>query len=90
MDVNKQHLRQCMLFCFKLETNAAEAIEMIKLAWGENAIGYETVRKQFTKFRAKNFGLEDEERSGALRKVLDEEIHGLDKNRDLEGVRVSV
>lgn len=78
MDVNKQHLRHCMLFCFKLQKNAAEATEMIKLAWGENAISYETVRKWFTRFRAKNFNLGDDERSGAPRKVrLDEEIQSL-------------
>ncbi len=77
MDVNKQHLRVSMLFCFKLKKNAAEATEMINSAWGDNSVGASTVRKWFARFRENNFCLEDETRPGAEKKFEDEELQSL-------------
>lgn len=47
-------------FQFNLEKSAAIATEMIKLAWSRNVVSYETVGRCLTKFRAKNFPLEND------------------------------
>lgn len=36
------HLRPCLLFCFQLEKNSTESMEMIKLAWSEDAVSLKT------------------------------------------------
>lgn len=66
-----------MLFCFKLKKNAAEATEMINLAWGDNSVGASTVRRWFTKFRDGNFNLEDDPRPGPEKQFEDEELQAL-------------
>lgn len=50
---------------------------MFKLAWGENVISNEAVRKSFAAFRSKICSLEGAERFRTPRKTLDEENENL-------------
>ncbi|KOC69274.1 hypothetical protein WH47_05937 [Habropoda laboriosa] len=38
MATDKVHTRRCILFAFQLNKNVAEAAEMIRPAFGENAV----------------------------------------------------
>lgn len=77
MDVDKQHLRHCILFCFQMKKNAAQAMELINSTLGEHSVSHSTVKKWFARFRDGNFSLEDDPRPGAVKKFEDEELQVL-------------
>ena len=53
--------RACVKFCFKLWKTATECYEMLKTAFGEQAMG----RSQtFSRFKASRTSTDDDERSG--------------------------
>lgn len=59
MDIDKQQLRHCILFCFQMKKNASQATELINSTLGEHSVSHSTVKKWFARFRDENFCLED-------------------------------
>lgn len=56
-DLKQQRL--CVTFCFKLEKNATETFEMLKVAFGEQAIGRTQVFEWSCRFRSGVTSAED-------------------------------
>lgn len=77
MDVDKQHLRHCILFCFQMKKNAAQAMELINSTLGEPSVSHSTVKKWFARFRDGNLSLQDDPRPGVPKKFEDEELQAL-------------
>ena len=56
--------RACIKFCFKLEKTATECYEMLKTAFGEQAMGRSQTFQWFSRFEAGRTSIDDDERSG--------------------------
>jgi hypothetical protein len=56
--------RACIKFCFKLGKTAIEYYEILKTAFGEQALGRSQTFQRFSRFKAKRTSIDDEERSG--------------------------
>ena len=61
-DLSEQHA--CIKFCFKLGKTATECYEMLKTAFGEQAIGHAQTFQWFSRFKAGRTSTDDDERSG--------------------------
>ncbi|KOX77732.1 Histone-lysine N-methyltransferase SETMAR [Melipona quadrifasciata] len=64
MESQKMHLRHVMLRCFKKGNSAKDTVDEIFTVYGSGATTIRTVGNWFKKFRAGNFELKDEDRSG--------------------------
>ncbi|KOX75171.1 Histone-lysine N-methyltransferase SETMAR [Melipona quadrifasciata] len=64
MESQKMHLRHVMLHCFKKGNSAKDTTGEIFTVYGSGATTIRTVGNWFKKFRAGNFELKDEDRSG--------------------------
>ncbi|KOX68364.1 Histone-lysine N-methyltransferase SETMAR [Melipona quadrifasciata] len=62
--LQKMHLRHVMLRCFKKGNNAKDTADEIFTVYGSGTTTIKTVRNWFKKFKAGNFELKDEDRSG--------------------------
>jgi len=56
--------RACIKFCFKLGKTATESYEMLKTAFGEQAMGRSQTFQWFSRFKAGRTWIDDDERSG--------------------------
>jgi len=56
--------RACIKFCFKLGKTATECYEMLKTAFGEQAMGRSQTFQWFSRFKAGSTSIDDDERSG--------------------------
>ena len=56
--------RACVNFCFKLRKTATECYEMLKTAFGEQAMGRSQTFQYFSRFKAGGTSTDDDERSG--------------------------
>jgi hypothetical protein len=56
--------RACIKFCFKLGKTATECYEMLKTAFGEQAMGRSQTFQWFSRFKAGRTSIDDDERSG--------------------------
>ena len=56
--------RACIKFCFKLGKTATECNEMLKTAFGEQAMGRSQTFQWFCRFKAGRTSTDDDERSG--------------------------
>jgi len=56
--------RACIKFCFKLGKTATECYEMLKTAFGEQAVGRSQTFQWFYRFMAGRNSTDDDERSG--------------------------
>ena len=56
--------RACIKFCFKLRETATEYYEMLKTAFGEQAMGRSQTFQWFSRFKAGRTSTDDDERSG--------------------------
>jgi len=73
MEVTKEHIRHILLYEFNKGNNATESARNIKAVYGNRTISVSQCQRWFKKFRAGNYGLEDEPRLG--RSVeLDEDV----------------
>ena len=61
-DFRKQ--RACIEFCFKLGKTATECYEMLKKAFGEQAVGCSQTFQWFSRFKAGRTSIDDDKRSG--------------------------
>ena len=64
MTDKKLMIRSCLLYEFKLGTNASSASRRICTTFGKGAVSERTARNWFQKFRSGNEALEDEPRAG--------------------------
>ena len=55
--------RACIKFCFKLGKTATEYYEMLKTAFGEQAIGRSETFQWFSRFKAGRTSIDDDEQS---------------------------
>ena len=56
--------RACIKFCFKLGKTATECYEMLKTAFGEQAMGRSQTFQWFSQFKAGRTSTDDDESSG--------------------------
>ena len=56
--------RACIKFCFKLGKTATECYEMLKTAFGEQAMGRSQAFQWYSRFKAGRTSTDDDERSG--------------------------
>ena len=68
---NKRHLREVLLFAFNSKKSAAEARRMIVKTYGEASISERTCQEWFQRFKSGDFGVEDKERPGSVKKFED-------------------
>jgi len=64
MAIIKEHIRFSIHFAFHLKKNAAEAIAMTCVAYGENAVSHTTCKRWYQKFRHGDSNLENKPRTG--------------------------
>ncbi|XP_026827850.1 histone-lysine N-methyltransferase SETMAR-like [Ooceraea biroi] len=64
MSVSKEVIRSCLLYEFKLGSNAAEAARKICSAFGQVSVSERTARKWFSRFASEDVSLEDKPRAG--------------------------
>ncbi|CAK9810846.1 Histone-lysine N-methyltransferase SETMAR [Anthophora plagiata] len=64
MDNQRKHLRHVILHCFKKGNGAKDTADEIYTVYGSVLRLLRTVRNWFKRFRAGNFELKDEDRSG--------------------------
>ncbi|EZA50238.1 Histone-lysine N-methyltransferase SETMAR [Ooceraea biroi] len=69
-----------MLFFYRKGKNASQVTNSICSVYGEGALAERTVRKWFAKFRAGDFNLKDQERSGRPSTTDDDQIKTLIEN----------
>jgi hypothetical protein len=62
--VDFKEQRICIKFCFKLKKNAAETHQMLKEAFGDNAISQSKTFLWYKRFKGGRTSVDDDERSG--------------------------
>jgi histone-lysine N-methyltransferase SETMAR len=70
-------LRGNLLFCFFLGKKPTEAIEMLKQAFGEHALGRSQCFEWYKKFQAGDFDIANQPRGRPLKKIEDRELQKL-------------
>ena len=74
---NKCHLREILIYFFKLKKYAAEAHLLLVETCGEAALSERSCREWFQKFKNGEFDIEDKERSGRPKVYEDAELEAL-------------
>ena len=69
----KVFLRGVLLYYFNMKKTAAESHRILVKVYVEHALAERTCQKWFARFKSGDFGLEDEERSGQLKKFEDKD-----------------
>ncbi|CAG0891464.1 unnamed protein product [Darwinula stevensoni] len=62
--LDREHLRTCLLYEFRLGEKAADAHRRLCQACGEGVISEKTCFNRFARFKSPNYSVEDEPRSG--------------------------
>ena len=79
-----------MLYEFRKGSSVTIATRNIRAVYGEDALSSRTCRKWFQRFRAGNFCLENEERSGCPPQTDEDKIRDLvEKSRNLTVQKMS-
>lgn len=73
----KQHLRECLLFCFNLKKNASESHRFISEAYPEYAPDVRVCQRWFVRFKSGDFDLNDQECGRPPKKFEDEQLEAL-------------
>ena len=66
-----------LLHYFNMKKTAAESHRIVVQVYDEHALDERACQKWFARFKSGDFGLEDEERPGQLKKFEDEELEAL-------------
>lgn len=74
MSVSNVVIRACLLYEFKLGTNAAEATRKICRAFGQNTVTERTAQNWYRTFRSGDMTLEDQPRSGRPSSLDEEQL----------------
>lgn len=74
---NKEFLRGILLQYYKEKKSAAAAHRLLVKTYEEHAFGETTCRDWYRRFKRGDFGVKDQERSGAPKKFLDSELEAL-------------
>ena len=89
--------RACIKFCFKVGKTATECYEMLKTAFGEQAMGRSQTFRWFSRFKAGRTSTDDDESSGPpVSSSTPEMIEGVrqitreDRRRTIDEVRMLV
>lgn len=77
MDVQKDHIRHCLLHYFHRKVTAAEARRIICETYGDNAVTANISKFWFKRFHDGDFDLSDKERSGRPQELLTDELSAL-------------
>ncbi|KYM76732.1 hypothetical protein ALC53_12827 [Atta colombica] len=64
MEINKEKIRYILQYHYDKGKNAAQTCEQICAIYGEDILSKSAARKWFAHFRAENFDVKDEPRSG--------------------------
>ena len=64
MNISKETIRTCLLYEYKLGTNASETSRKICCAFGQDTLSRTTASRWYNKFNNNDFSLQDEARSG--------------------------
>lgn len=75
--LNKQHLREVLIFFFNWKKSAAEAHRSLVEVYGESAPSDKSCREWFRRFKNGDFSVEDKERPGQPKKFEDAELEEL-------------
>ena len=75
--LNKQHLREVLIFFFNWKKSAAEAHRSLVEVYGESAPSDKSCREWFRRFKNGDFSIEDKERPGQPKKFEDAELEEL-------------
>lgn len=73
----KRHLREAVLFMFNLKKNATDAHEMLKEAYGANALSVRTCQEWFQRFKNGDFDVNDKDHGRPPLKFQDAELQSL-------------
>jgi len=68
--------RACIKFCFKLGKTAKECYEMLKTAFGEQAMGHSQTFQCFSRFKAGGTSIDDDEHCGRPMSISTPEMIG--------------
>ncbi|GFY09175.1 mariner Mos1 transposase [Trichonephila clavipes] len=74
---NSRHLREVLIFYFKMKKSAAEAHRMLSNTYGEAAISERTCREWFQRFKNGDFEVEDQHGGGREKVFEDAELEAL-------------
>ena len=74
MECKNEHFRHIFLFYFRKGKNAAQAAKKLHDVYGEDASNDRLCRSWFDEFRSWDFLNKDEQRSGRLNEVDDDQI----------------
>ena len=80
MECRNKHFRHILLFYFREGKNAAQAAKKLSDVYGEESLKDRQCRNRFNKFRSGDFSFKDEQSSGRLNKVDDDQIKAIIKS----------
>lgn len=74
---NKQHLREVLLFFFNSKKSAAESHRLLLEVYGEYTPSIKMCEFWFRRYKSGEYGVEDKERPGQVKKFEDVELENL-------------
>ncbi|KMQ88586.1 mariner mos1 transposase [Lasius niger] len=74
MEIDKMHIRHCMLHYFHWRKTAAEATRIICETYGEGVLAENSCRNWFQRFKSGDFNMNDKPRSGRPQEVQDDDL----------------
>jgi len=90
MEINKEKIRYILQYCYDKGKNAAQACEKICAIYGEDTLSKSAARKWFTHFRAGNFDVKDEPRSGrSITEKSDEIMVKVERDKHVSTVEIA-
>ncbi|GBL99338.1 Histone-lysine N-methyltransferase SETMAR [Araneus ventricosus] len=84
MELSRQQIRKSMNYEFRNKLSASKCHQKMCESLGINTVSYDTIKVWFRKFKAGNFDIEDEPRSGCPIEVDCEQLkHIIDQDRNV-------
>ncbi|GFW26470.1 histone-lysine N-methyltransferase SETMAR [Trichonephila clavipes] len=84
MESDKQHFRHILLFYYRKGKNAVQARKKLTDVYGEGVLTVRQCQNRFTKFRSRNFDVEDVPRSGRPVEAVYDHLKGLGLSSKLD------